>query len=61
MISPAIAANLSQPSPNSGGAVALSIILGVGISFFVLNKIRKKLRARLADRDGGKEEEAGNP
>ena len=55
VISPAFAAHFTPPSASSGGATALSIILGTGIVFFLVYLGRKKWRERQSTRDDGGE------
>ena len=55
VISPAMAAHFAPPSESSGGATALSIILGTGIFFFFVYLGRKKWRERQSTRDDGGE------
>lgn len=44
VISPAMAAHFTPPSASSGGATALSIILGTAIVFFLVYLGRRKWR-----------------
>jgi hypothetical protein len=51
-ISPASAAHFAPPSETSGGAIMLSIILGVVVLFFFLRIGLKKLRQGKSGSDG---------
>lgn len=51
-ISPASAAHFVPPSESSGGAIMLSVILGVVVLFFLLRFGLKKLRQGKSGDDG---------
>ncbi len=55
LISSARAAHFAPASESSGGAIALSIILAVGIAIFLANMAYKKWRARKPSGDDGDE------
>ena len=55
LISPAVAAHFTPASEGGGGAIALSIILGVGIALFLVYLGQKRWRRRKPRRDGNGE------
>ncbi len=55
LISQASAAHFTPPSESAGGGIALAIILGSVITFFLVYRGYKKRRQRKLQRDGGGE------
>jgi membrane protein implicated in regulation of membrane protease activity len=55
LISPAVAAHFTPASEGGGGAIALSIILAVGIALFLVYLGQKRWRRRKPRRDGNGE------